>query len=230
MPARRSAQTWMKPRARHVSGVFGAGHYIGELAPWYVAFTGLFLGAAGLLLHGFSHVSRRVPRWLLSLPVVASLVVLWEHAFLGVYDGGPISGCPDGGMFSGLFVMKFVHTPYVTQYVGMPVLARLAFHVAGASGFVAAGVLAGRMHAAAGAWGMLFAAPYAAWRSAPMWYTVVGCESYTPPSAGELVRWIGPLALEVALLVAAGALVGSVWARRSPPRPALQPIQHGRLG
>jgi len=213
-----------------VDSHFGSAYYIGELLPWAVLAMALLVGAVVGMVRLAGRVERRAPIWLQALVMVVVSVVLWEHLFLLVYELGPISGCPDGGMFSGLFALKFAHSWYVTDYVGMPLPARLFFHIAGASGFVLAGAASGRVHWTGAVWGALFAAPYALWRSAPMWYTVVGYDSDVKLTAGALLDCVGPLALYVSALVAGGAMVSAAWRRWSPSNPALQPTPPSRRG
>lgn len=213
-----------------MDGHFGSAHYIAELLPWAILAMALLLAAAFGLRHLAGRTARLVPAWLQAAITVAVLVVLWEHLFLLAYQLGPIGGCPDGGMSSGMFVLEFIHSGYIIDYIGMPLAARVAFHIVGASGFVLAGMAGGRLHYRGALGGLLVTAPFVLWRATGMWYTVVGYESDVVLTVDALLPWLGPLALQITALLAAGATVGVTLRRWRLSHAAPQPTPPTRCG
>ncbi|MBK7977244.1 MAG: hypothetical protein IPK07_29615 [Deltaproteobacteria bacterium] len=201
---------------------FPSSHYLGRLALPFVVLFAAYCALAAIIAWVCGRAHGTAAAAPVAVLLAFGLAVLWEQFLLVLYSAGPISGCPDGGMFSGFFVLQFLHGPYVIEYVGMPLLARVVFHLAGGVGFAAAGFAAGRLHWAAAIGGSSFVIPYAVWRSAPMWYTVTGYEAYRPATVGEAISLGWRSALEAAALIAVGAAAAN-WRRRSGPNQPLKP-------
>ncbi len=200
---------------------FGSWHYVrGLIKPYLQALTMLVLSLTGFsALLGASR--RRVnfgafAKTLLALACCVLGVAAWNELFLWVYDRGPISGCPDSGMHSTAFLFRFLHGGYITDYVGMPMLARVVFHAAVASGFVLAGYFAFRIHRSALVLGPLAAFPLAVRDGHRMDHVVIGVLDYQPLDLRQLLEFAWGFGLWTSVAVALGCVIAK--ATRSPRR------------